>query len=159
MVSETIVAPHQQFPKPKSKDARGHVLLCRVNDDGHKGANSGRLKLFNSPSVQCCCCAGLWWLWDKEQHTWDGSQVQVCCWCFLPLLCTPCLSCMGHRHHIHLGPRCSLDHGGRVPYGGALARRACAGRALGIFFDPCPTSDLLGGALSAVCAQCNYLDV
>ena len=29
----------------------------------------------------------------------------------------------------------------------------------GIFFDPCPTGDLLGGALSAVRAQCNYLDV
>ena len=27
------------------------------------------------------------------------------------------------------------------------------------FFDPCPTGDLLGGALSAVHAQCNYLDV
>ena len=31
--------------------------------------------------------------------------------------------------------------------------------ALGIFFDPCPTGDLLRGALSAVRAQCNYLDV
>ena len=31
--------------------------------------------------------------------------------------------------------------------------------APGIFFDPCPTGDLLGGALSAVRAQCNYLDV
>ena len=31
--------------------------------------------------------------------------------------------------------------------GGALARWARAGRAQGIFFDPCPTSDLLGGAL------------
>ena len=29
--------------------------------------------------------------------------------------------------------------------------------APGIFFGPCPTSDLLGGALSAVRAQCNYL--
>ena len=43
--------------------------------------------------------------------------------------------------------------------GGALARRARAGRAPGIFFDPCPTGDLLGGALSAVRAQRNYLDV
>ena len=42
---------------------------------------------------------------------------------------------------------------------GALARRARAGRAPGIFFDPCPTGVLLGGALSAVRAQCNYLDV
>ena len=33
------------------------------------------------------------------------------------------------------------------------------GRAPGIFFDPCPTGDLLGGALSVVRAQCNYLDV
>ena len=31
--------------------------------------------------------------------------------------------------------------------------------ALGIFFDPCPTGDLLGGALSAVRARCNYLDI
>ena len=31
--------------------------------------------------------------------------------------------------------------------------------APGIFFDPCPTGDLLGGALSAVRAQCNYLHV
>ena len=31
--------------------------------------------------------------------------------------------------------------------------------ALGIFFNPCPTGDLLGGALSTVRAQCNYLDV
>ena len=31
--------------------------------------------------------------------------------------------------------------------------------APGIFFDPCPTGDFLGGALSAVRAQCNYLDV
>ena len=31
--------------------------------------------------------------------------------------------------------------------------------APGIFFDPCPTGDLLGGALSAVRVQCNYLDV
>ena len=31
--------------------------------------------------------------------------------------------------------------------------------APGIFFDPCPTGDVLGGALSAVRAQCNYLDV
>ena len=31
--------------------------------------------------------------------------------------------------------------------------------APGIFFYPCPTGDLLGGALSAMCAQCNYLDV
>ena len=31
--------------------------------------------------------------------------------------------------------------------------------APGIFFDLCPTGDLLGGALSAVRAQCNYLDV
>ena len=37
-------------------------------------------------------------------------------------------------------------------------RRARAGHAPGIFFDPCPTGDLLGGALSAVRAQCNYLD-
>ena len=37
-------------------------------------------------------------------------------------------------------------------------RRARAGQAPGIFFDPCPTDDLLGGALSAVRAQCNYLD-
>ena len=29
----------------------------------------------------------------------------------------------------------------------------------GIFLDPCPTSDLLGGALSAVRAHCNYLGV
>ena len=28
-----------------------------------------------------------------------------------------------------------------------------------IFFDPCPTGDLLGGALSAVRARCNYLHV
>ena len=42
--------------------------------------------------------------------------------------------------------------------GGTLVRRARAGHAPGIFFDPCPTGDLLGGALSAVCAQCNYLD-
>ena len=33
------------------------------------------------------------------------------------------------------------------------------GCAPGIFFDPCPTGDLLGGALSALRAQCNYLDV
>ena len=31
--------------------------------------------------------------------------------------------------------------------------------APGIFFDPCCTGDLLGGALNAVRAQCNYLDV
>ena len=31
--------------------------------------------------------------------------------------------------------------------------------APGIFFDLCPTGDLLGGALSAVRVQCNYLDV
>ena len=31
--------------------------------------------------------------------------------------------------------------------GGTLARRARAGRAPGIFLDPCPTGDLLGGAL------------
>ena len=43
-------------------------------------------------------------------------------------------------------------------YGGVLAPRARAGRAPGIFFDPCPTGDLLGGALSAVRVQCNYLD-
>ena len=36
------------------------------------------------------------------------------------------------------------------PWGGVSAP--------GIFFDPCPTGDLLGGALSAVRAQCNYLD-
>ena len=42
--------------------------------------------------------------------------------------------------------------------GGTLVRRARAGHAPGIFFDPCPTGDLLGGALSAVRAQCNYLD-
>ena len=33
--------------------------------------------------------------------------------------------------------------------GGALVRRARAGRAPGIFFDLCPTGDPLGGALSA----------
>ena len=44
------------------------------------------------------------------------------------------------------------------PSGGTLVRRARAGHAPGIFFDPCPTGDLLGGALSAVRAQCNYLD-
>ena len=43
--------------------------------------------------------------------------------------------------------------------GGALARRARAGHTRGIFFDPCPTGDLLGGALSAARARCNYLDV
>ena len=43
--------------------------------------------------------------------------------------------------------------------GGALARQARAGHAPGIFFDPCPTGDPLGGALSAVCAQCNNFDV
>ena len=43
--------------------------------------------------------------------------------------------------------------------GGALACRARAGRALNIFFYLCPTGDLFGGALSAVRAQCNYLDV
>ena len=37
--------------------------------------------------------------------------------------------------------------------------RQRAEHALGIFFNPCPTSDLLGGALSAVRAQCNYLHV
>ena len=31
--------------------------------------------------------------------------------------------------------------------------------APGIFFDPCCTGDLLGGALSAARAHCNYLDV
>ena len=31
--------------------------------------------------------------------------------------------------------------------------------APGIVFDPCSTGDLLGGALSAVRAQCNYLDI
>ena len=31
--------------------------------------------------------------------------------------------------------------------------------APGIFFDPCPTGDLSGGAPSAVRAQCNYLDI
>ena len=46
-----------------------------------------------------------------------------------------------------------------APSGGALARQARAGRAPGIFFDPCPTGDLLGGALSRVRTQCNYLDV
>ena len=34
-----------------------------------------------------------------------------------------------------------------VSIGGTLARRARAGRAPGIFLDPCPTGDLLGGAL------------
>ena len=34
-----------------------------------------------------------------------------------------------------------------VACGGTLARRARAGRAPGIFLDPCPTGDLLGGAL------------
>ena len=34
--------------------------------------------------------------------------------------------------------------------GGALARQARTGHAPGIFFDPCPTGDPLGGALSAV---------
>ena len=43
-------------------------------------------------------------------------------------------------------------------FGGTLVRRARAGHAPGIFFDPCPTGDLLGGALSAVRAQCHYLD-
>ena len=54
-----------------------------------------------------------------------------------------------------MGEGVHLLHAG----GGALARRARAGHALGIFFYPCPTGDLLGGALSAVCAQCNYLNV
>ena len=36
--------------------------------------------------------------------------------------------------------------------GRALARRAS-------FLTTCPTGDLLGGALSAVRAQCHYLDV
>ena len=54
-------------------------------------------------------------------------------------------------------PSYSLVHvAGSVPFrsGGSVS----AGHAPGIFFDPCPTSDLLGGALSAVRAQCNYLD-
>ena len=42
---------------------------------------------------------------------------------------------------------------------GALVRRARAGHASGIFFDLCPTGDPLGGALSAVRVQCNYLGV
>ena len=40
-----------------------------------------------------------------------------------------------------------------TPRGSVSAPGACrarTGRAPGIFFDPCPTSDLLGGALSAV---------
>ena len=43
--------------------------------------------------------------------------------------------------------------------GRALAHRARAGHALGIFSALCPTGDLLGGALSAVRVHCNYLDV
>ena len=37
----------------------------------------------------------------------------------------------------------------RPARGGALEHRARAGHAPGIFFDPCPTGDLLGAALSA----------
>ena len=55
------------------------------------------------------------------------------------------------------GIRHDIDN--RGPMGGASACRARAGRAPGIFFDPCPTGDPLGGALSAVCTHCNYLDV
>ena len=40
-----------------------------------------------------------------------------------------------------------------------VGRTRLWGSAAGIFFDPCPTSDLLGGALSVVRVQCNYLDV
>ena len=44
-----------------------------------------------------------------------------------------------------------LSCGSSFPWGSVSAP--------GILFDPCPTGDLLGGALSAVRAQCNYLDV
>ena len=40
-----------------------------------------------------------------------------------------------------------------------VGRTRLWGSAAGIFFDPCPSSDLLGGALSVVRVQCNYLDV
>ena len=46
--------------------------------------------------------------------------------------------------------------------GGQASGTRCSGGSVsapGIFFDPCPTGDLLRGTLSAVCAQCNYLDV
>ena len=56
-------------------------------------------------------------------------------------------------------PGLGHDSSPSVALGGALARWARAGHAPGIFFDPCPTGDPLGGALSAVRAQCNYLDV
>ena len=55
----------------------------------------------------------------------------------------------------------NLEKGGAgiVVKGGVLARGASARHAPGIFFYPCPTADLLGGAPSAVRAQRNYLDV
>ena len=64
-----------------------------------------------------------------------------------------------HTRTSGVEPRSLSRTGIEEALGGALVRRARAGRALGIFFDPCPTGDLLGGALSAVRVQCNYLDV
>ena len=46
--------------------------------------------------------------------------------------------------------------GGCIPQKGWLWGSVSA---LGIFFDLCPTGDLLGGALRAVHMQCNYLDL
>ena len=68
------------------------------------------------------------------------------------------LGCATGRAHC---PRWSVTCGGHCqPKGqhrpGPARER---GGAPGVFFDPCPTGDLLGGARSAVCAQCNCLDV
>ena len=63
---------------------------------------------------------------------------------FLSTYCV--VKCLGGLHSI------TFVVWRQLPYGGSVS-------APGIFFDPCLTSDLLGGALSALRAQCNYLDV
>ena len=105
-----------------------------------------------STGVPPCCCAH-WWFGRPQAILSPVASMPARCWaCCVHVVCGLGMAfrhCIvpRRRHVFDAFPLLCLPEG-------TIGCAVCSC----IFFCPCPTGDLLGGALSAVHAQCNYLD-